>query len=420
MVSDSRVGPLLNRLGGLYRDPNRVDRDASSLLKSSVGKHLSPNIASLVENNGDTANTLCLKGTISIHFRGQEYQQLMDVHLPPGYPVRPPVAYVRLAAPNMYLKENHPHVGSDGQVYLPYLHEWRPHSHTLIELVVAMSSVFSADPPVFTRAATAAPPPPPPTSSYGSHYSAASSATGNASYSAAGHESMASAASVSERDAIEKVQEQIAIEESKREAERIEKERLAKEQRAAQEAWDVKNFASTKEKVRRKIHAHLVQEQQEVQKLVQTDMMDAKRLELSKERLEGQLDSMVKAKEELEKQHAVVDKALVDIAAMVETTKQQQKAQEESKQDEQNSIDELVRPVSSMDAQLLKLATENASYTDALYFLDKALHHRTITVTAHLKAVRQLAKKQFLARAHLVKIAQWKQMNGNGSRQGAF
>ena len=40
MVNDPRVTTLLSRLGGLYRDPARVDRDASSLLKSSVGVHL--------------------------------------------------------------------------------------------------------------------------------------------------------------------------------------------------------------------------------------------------------------------------------------------------------------------------------------------------------------------------------------------
>eukprot|EP00545_Synedropsis_sp_CCMP1620_P007391 CAMPEP_0119009060 /NCGR_PEP_ID=MMETSP1176-20130426/4118_1 /TAXON_ID=265551 /ORGANISM="Synedropsis recta cf, Strain CCMP1620" /LENGTH=414 /DNA_ID=CAMNT_0006961505 /DNA_START=92 /DNA_END=1333 /DNA_ORIENTATION=+ len=410
MVSDSRVGPLLNRLGGLYRDPNRVDRDASSLLKSSLGKHLSPNLASLVENNGDSANTLCLKGTISIHFRGTEYQQLMDLHLPPGYPVRPPVAYVRLAAPNMYLKENHPHVGHDGQVYLPYLHEWRPRSHTLIELVVAMSSVFSADPPVFTRAASAAnpaaamvSPPPPPSNSYSSSYSATS-----ASMTTANDDSM------SERDAIAQVQEQIALDESKLEAEQVAQALKEEQQRAAQETWDAKNFASTKEKVRRKLQSHLQKQQQTIQQQVQTDMMDAKRLQLSQDRLEGQLESMTVAKQQLEDQHGVVDKALVDIRALVETTKQEQQEQQSKDGEQKQNIDDLVRPVSAMDAQLLTLATENASYTDALYFLDKALHHRTITVTIHLKAVRQLAKQQFLARAVLVKIAQLQMSSQNG------
>lgn len=158
MVHDPRVTSALARLGGVYRDPSRVDRDAASLLKSSVGTNLVPISATMVENNGSSSSVLVLQGTIAIHFRGNTYQLLTDMYLPAGYPQRPPVAYVRLASPQMYLKEGHKHVGSDGKIYLPYLHEWRPSTHNLIELVVAMSSVFSADPPVFTRSSTAPPP----------------------------------------------------------------------------------------------------------------------------------------------------------------------------------------------------------------------------------------------------------------------
>jgi ESCRT-I complex subunit TSG101 len=104
MVHDPRVSTLLSRLGGLYRDPSRVDRDASSLLKSSVGVHLTPGIAPLVENNGDSSHCLVLQGTIAIVFRGQTYQLLVDIYLPSGYPIRPPVSYVRLAE-NMVRKE---------------------------------------------------------------------------------------------------------------------------------------------------------------------------------------------------------------------------------------------------------------------------------------------------------------------------
>ena len=97
MVNDPRVTTLLGRLGGLYRDPNRVDRDASSLLKSSVGIHLTPGIAPLVENNGDSFHCLVLQGTIAIVYRGNTYQLLVDIYLPAGYPIRPPISYVRLA-----------------------------------------------------------------------------------------------------------------------------------------------------------------------------------------------------------------------------------------------------------------------------------------------------------------------------------
>jgi ESCRT-I complex subunit TSG101 len=97
MVQDPRVTTLLSRLGGLYRDPNRVDRDTSSLLKSSVGTHLTPGISPLVENNGNSSHCLVLQGTIGIVFRGTTYQLLVDIYLPSGYPIRPPVSFIRLA-----------------------------------------------------------------------------------------------------------------------------------------------------------------------------------------------------------------------------------------------------------------------------------------------------------------------------------
>mmetsp|Transcript_3791 Transcript_3791/g.8280 ORF Transcript_3791/g.8280 Transcript_3791/m.8280 type:complete len:107 (-) Transcript_3791:2761-3081(-) len=97
MVQDPRVTKLLGRLGGLYNNPARVDRDASSLLRSSVGVHLTPGISDLVENNGDSFPCLVLQGTIAIVFRGMTYQLLVDIYLSPGYPIRPPVSYVRLA-----------------------------------------------------------------------------------------------------------------------------------------------------------------------------------------------------------------------------------------------------------------------------------------------------------------------------------
>ena len=85
MVNDPRVTAVLARLGGVYRDPQRVDRDASSLLKSSVGSTLVPISATRVENNGYASTVLVLQGTIAIFFRGNTYQVLVDIYLPAGY-----------------------------------------------------------------------------------------------------------------------------------------------------------------------------------------------------------------------------------------------------------------------------------------------------------------------------------------------
>uniref|UniRef100_A0A7S1URT0 UEV domain-containing protein n=1 Tax=Grammatophora oceanica TaxID=210454 RepID=A0A7S1URT0_9STRA len=390
-MTDPRVSPLLHRLGGLYRDPSRVDRDASGLLRSSVGKHLRPEIANLVENNGDTHNTLCLKGTIAIHYRGQTYQQLVDVHFPEGYPVRPPTIFVRLA-PNMYVKDGHPHVGSDGKVYLPYLHEWRAHSHNMVELIVAMSSVFSADPPVFSRpkkakAKKAPKPADPPPPSY--------------------DDSMAAALRASQKEAEERAareaEEANRISSLARKAEEEEERKQAEEerQRAAQEAWDAKLFGDKKTKVKNKVSKYLKELSRDTKASLQADWQDQRSLQTSSSRLKEQLNFMEKTKGELEDSVAKVTQATAELQEWIEQ-------QESAKKDETEKVDvdSLVTPDNKVHEQMLELSSENHALTDALYFLDNALHRQTLGMSEHLKEVRRLAKRQFLVRAHLIKISQ--------------
>jgi ESCRT-I complex subunit TSG101 len=410
MVHDPRVTTLLSRLGGLYRDPSRIDRDAASLLKSSVGAHLTPGIAPLVENNGDSALCLVLQGTISIVFRGNTYQLLVDIYLPSGYPIRPPVSFVRLA-PNMYLKENHAHVGSDGMVYMPYTHEWNPRTHSLIEMVVAMSSVFSADPPVFQRATPPAPPPsalepplhrPPPPPAYQPAMvsSVASGAVGPTS-------------SDSERY----IQQQIEIimareaEEANRAAEAARriasKEEEEKEQMAAQKEWELKKRLQVREQVNQKIQAYLAEFSQQSQVNAQEDYRNRERLERSRDKIEKEIESLAQTKQKLESHIATVDVKTVEIQKWLEEAQKNSMSNDNNSEDKHDAgVDNLCQPTSSLHAQMLDLAGENAALTDALYFLDRAMYTGQLDCTTHLKSVRKLAKRQFLIRAHLIKINQ--------------
>jgi ESCRT-I complex subunit TSG101 len=395
MVHDPRVTTLLSRLGGLYRDPSRVDRDAASLLKSSAGAHLTPGIAPLVENNGDSSHCLVLQGTIGIVFRGQTYQLLVDIYLPPGYPIRPPVSYVRLAT-NMYLKENHPHVGSDGMVYLPYTHEWNPRSHTLIEMVVAMSSVFSADPPVFTRSAPAPAPalpptPPPPPPAYTS-----TSFIGNNNNNKASADSERYIQEQIEIIAAREAEEANSAAEAARRAAKEEEEKV--EQIKAQKAWEEQKTEQIKDQVNRKIQAHLLELSIQTKQNVQNDWRDQQKLEKSKATIAQELEYMQKTKQSLQQHISTVDKKTQEIEQWLETSK-------ESKQEEV-SVDDLVQPVTSLHSQMLDLSAENAALTDALYFLDRGFYMGQMDCTTHLKSVRKLAKRQFLVRAHLIKINQ--------------
>lgn len=398
MVHDPRVTTLLSRLGGLYRDPARVDRDASSLLKSSLGVHLVPGIAPLVENNGDTSNCLVLQGTIAIMFRGQTYQLLVDVFLPPGYPRRPPVSYLRLA-PNMYLKENHPHVGSDGMVYLPYTHEWNPRTHSLIEKIVAMSSVFSADPPVFSRPTPspvpARPPSPPPPPAYNPPVSNTYNSPGDyVSSSTPQQNNLESERYMQEQMDLIAAQEASEKEQALEAARRVEQDR--QQQIAAEKQWEEKKTGDLRQRLNNKIRAHMVNLANETKTSVQSDWQDEEKLKKTKETIDSQLKQLETAEAQLTAAIATIDAKTADVNHFLEKNG-------ESKEEEV-SVDDICQPVSKLHAQMLDLSAENAALTDALYFVDRAMYMGEMDCTTHLKSVRKLAKRQFLIRALLVKI----------------
>jgi len=401
MVQDPRVTTLLSRLGGLYRDPNRVDRDASSLLKSSVGIHLTPGISPLVENNGNSSHCLVLQGTIAIVFRGNTYQLLVDIYLPSGYPIRPPVSFVRLAK-NQYLKENHPHVGSDGMVYLPYTHEWDPRTHSLIEMVVAMSSVFSADPPVFTRAAPVSPPPAPPPPAYSSYVSSS-----NAS-SRISNDRNAATSSTTSPDSERHMREALAammareadeanrVAEIARNADREEKER--EEKITAQKEWEKRKEEQTRIEVNKNIRSYLHDFSEETKSTLVSDWRDQEHLKQNKKFLDKEMNDLAQKKIELKEHIETLDAKTEEIEKWLKES--------ESAKEEQTSVDDICQPLTKLDAQMLDLSAESAALTDTMYFLDRGMYMGQIDCTTHLKMIRKLAKRQFLIKAHLIKINQ--------------
>lgn len=413
MVHDNRVTACMARLGGIYRDPVRVERDASMLLRSEVGSNLVPIVAEMYENNGNKSNVLVLQGTIAIHFRGKTYQILVDQYLPPGYPNRPPIPFVRLA-PNMYLKENHRHVGSDGKVYLPYLHEWRNTTHNLVELVVAMSSVFSAEPPVFTRRPGAAP-----------------ATSGQPQTKAVlDHDLAAAGGLMTDEEAIAAVQAQEAKDRADAERRRLEEERLADQRRMeeerrrqeearrlqeeerrqmddqraanAQREWELQRTAQVRVQAKAKIRQELQERGRKAAQTVLDTQRDLSRLQLAREtKIDLPMQSLQKQKILLEKQLVVAEQYKHDIETWIE---QATAAKQSAATSQTLSVDEKVVPERPIHAQMMELSAENAALTDALYFLDCAMHQGCLSAEVHLRQVRLLAKRQFLVRAHLIKI----------------
>jgi len=81
--------------------------------------------------------------------------------------------------------------------------------------------------------------------------------------------------------------------------------------------------------------------------------------------------------------------------------------------DKNNNVDDTCQPVNKLNTQMLDLSAESAALTDVMYFLDRGMYGGQIDCTAHLKMIRKLAKRQFLIRAHLIKINRFIANNKN-------
>lgn len=169
-------------------------------------------------------------------------------------------------------------------------------------------------------------------------------------------------------------------------------------QRAVQQVWESKRKDQIKEKVHQKMIAHLQAAAAEATAMVQSDWRDQQLLKHSKDRIQQEQEVAHNLVQKLEESISTVDAKTIDI----------EKWLEEMKNSDVQSIpvDDLCQPASKLHGQLLDLSSENAAITDALYFLDRGMFSGHIDCTTHLKSVRKLAKRQFLVRAHILKINQ--------------
>mmetsp|Transcript_20043 Transcript_20043/g.31509 ORF Transcript_20043/g.31509 Transcript_20043/m.31509 type:complete len:450 (-) Transcript_20043:1486-2835(-) len=425
-MSTEPLGNLIHRIPGVYRDPQRVVRDAESLLSTPIGTHLRPTTEPLTLNDGSsTPPVLVLRGTIPMTYRNVTYNLPVDMYLPPPYPLRPPTVFVRPVV-GMAIKENHRHVGLDGRVYLPYLHDWRPGTHELRELVMWMSSLFGSEPPCYAKPAGALPaanenanhsPPP----SYGS---SVTSSGNNTSSAIRGSNQSNSSAAEERRKALERDIEEanIAAQIARDEEARERRDAAAKEARERQDE-ETKRSRERQMQQEHKQKLNLAQVmayskvQDEIQRLFRSEkeelrleLKNQKQLEYGKERIHSILKEGEERKGRLEKGVREADEAIEGLETWLAAAKERQSAAPvengDGEEKGRSKADLMALPADTHSAQMLALSAENAAIDDCVYFLDQALVRGSISVDVFLKEVRKLSKRQFMAKAHLIKIAQ--------------
>eukprot|EP00581_Thalassiosira_minuscula_P017538 CAMPEP_0183715730 /NCGR_PEP_ID=MMETSP0737-20130205/9849_1 /TAXON_ID=385413 /ORGANISM="Thalassiosira miniscula, Strain CCMP1093" /LENGTH=460 /DNA_ID=CAMNT_0025944865 /DNA_START=244 /DNA_END=1626 /DNA_ORIENTATION=+ len=459
MSSDS-LGTFIHRLSGVYRDPQRVLRDAQSLLSSEYGAHLRPTTEPLLNNDGSsTPPVLVLRGTIPMVYRNVTYNLPIDMYLPPPYPLRPPTVFIR-PVPSMAIKENHRHVGLDGKVYLPYLHDWRPHSHELSVLAMMMSSLFGSEPPCYAKPANSAPPayngntyngnngygngttmnggggghhrsepPPPPyatslppnhsrTNSYG-----ASTTTNSSSTTATTNNLSSQQSSSAHMERLQRQQEDLEkrmeaarlasiADEEKRQKEAEEAERKRRQAEHAQLLGDMRAMATSK------VGYEIGEFFQRSKAELRLELKNQKQLEDGKSKLEGLVKEAEERRGELSKHAGDMDGAIDELATYVDAIKEQQQSTNSNESEQDDPLlkaDKMAIPADVPSAQMLALSAENAAIDDCIYFLDRAFSQQrgSMSAEAFIKEVRKLSKRQFMAKAHLIKIAQSRARESN-------
>ena len=388
-MNDQRVSSAINKLKGVFRDVTRIIGDSSSLIRSQIGQNLRPHPSSFIQNDGTTCHALLLSGTIPMTYRGSQYNIPIDLYITPKYPLLPPVVYVRPIS-TMMIKEGHQHVGSDGMVYMPYFSQWNQYCN-LVDACTHMSRIFSNEPPVFSKppgwkpsggrltqlpAAHEATPPPP-------RYEDI-----QAKVSSNGH-----GQAISEKEKLERLA---------READEANAVAAVARAAEAKEEQERKLTLEAKDRLQQKSLQLLNLHREAIEQAVGNLLTDQVLMDKSSSYVQNQIKYLQDQKSELENCHKEIDEVSEKISSYISA------AEEEKSNENDICVDELALPKDIHSAQMLILSSENAAIKDALFFLDKALADRKLSLDTHLRSVRKLAKRQFLIKAHLLKIGQVK------------
>ncbi|GMH77205.1 hypothetical protein TrST_g6539 [Triparma strigata] len=340
----------------------KIVKDVNTLLQ--IYRSLQPSAQELFSVQQGTATLLLtLSGTIAMFFKGSQYNIPVDVYLPLTYPSTPPLVYVR-PTKSMALKEGHRHVDREGLCYMPYLHKWGSRS-TLIEMCQGLSQIFGEDPPVYARPASQPYHPPQPPS-----YNSVASSSSSTSYNA-------SAASSSRPTPPPPSYSTLTKEPSYK-------------------ASGTTNL----EKLTVKIQGELQDFYNDARKEMQSDLALQTKLSSSQDEISKQHMNLRRIKENLT---AAIDETKEKNNQLTQTIK---KISDEMSNKDSLDPDSLITGIDPNSSKMLSLCATVAAIDDTLYYLDRALINGSINLDEMLKETRKLARKQFLAKAHIKKIVE--------------
>ena len=397
-MEHSSLHNLLSRnLSGVYRDPRRILSDTETLLNSPLGRHLHPTAQPLTSNDGTvTPSVLMLQGILPMVYRNVTYNVPIDVYLPAPYPACPPTVYVRPVS-TMAIKANHRHVGMDGRVYMPYLHEWRANTHNLSELAVWMSSLFGSEPPCYAKPSPA--PPSTPSIPY-------SSKKENEEQERIRLQQLEK--EIAEANLAAKVAREESLKEAQLKAEQI------KLQKEHEQQLSYMRFMATS-----KVQYELQMKFRNAKDDLHETLKNQKLLDYGRNEIQQLIMEAEERKEELIALNDEMDAEVKRLEQWLEEAadklipKPNLQQQKEGNADDNNhsstqssnnskNVDLIALPIDTHSSQMLQLAAENAAIDDCIYVLDQSMGRGNMPLEVFRKEVRRLSTRQFMVKAHFL------------------
>jgi len=258
----------------------------------------------------------------------------------------------------------------EGLVYLPYLSEWTPES-TLVNLVQTASYVFSAEPPLFAKPKATIPQS---VSKASTNVAASLSTSSYSSTKVAATTSPTNVNSSSVSPSYYSHPNQLTTEATLK----VKREKLIDE-------------ISTK--LYNELHiAHSI-------------LRDELDVEFANEAYLG--NSQLTAQRNM----AALQQSLEAMKAAIEEVEQKSVALSDWQQEQVNipavEVESRFEPRDDLSAQILRLNAEISAIDDAFYHMERCLvssQNSSMDLNTFLKETRKLARQQFLAKAHLIKI----------------
>ncbi|XP_076245183.1 tumor susceptibility gene 101 [Calliopsis andreniformis] len=390
-----------------YQNPDITRKHVMNVL--NIYKGLQGEVEQFVFNDGSRKELFNLQGTIPVSYKGTFYNIPVCIWLMDTHPNNAPMCYVKPTA-DMHIKVSM-FVDHNGKIYLPYLHDWLPHSSDLLSLIQIMIVTFGEQPPVYSKRRQDTPPsstpypvqpfmPMPgsgghiPGSSFPPYVQNSQYKGGNnvyppymSSFPYQGYGSYGGTASNYPTQGYDSypypstTQPSPTVPASAGGSGTITEEHI----RASL-------LSAVEDKLRRRLKEQFSQLQAELETLSRTQQ----ELTSGSSHLSDLFNRLKKEKAELEKNITILQDKEAELEKEIAKLSENQSI----------DVDEAVTTIAPLYKQMLNAFAEEAATEDAIYYLGEGLRCGILDLDAFLKQVRQLSRRQFMLRALMQRCRQ--------------